>query len=244
MRKTSLALTVLLLLASTTGEAAHAWPWRAPFVDVEHFSPAENLEQLDIDALDHARGTVDIAVYAFTDRYIAQEPIKLANRGVHIRLYRDREQFLSEQGRRDSTTDMMAGVPNIEIRVKRSKVLAHLKAFCVDNELLRDGSANWSPTGLKRQDNNARYTTAPAEVRGLRRTSRRFGTGRGTRSCSNFPRRLKLSARFADETPKIMARHERIPGAWGPLKLCLQTPSSAQEHVDLQWHPTFDNGHL
>ena len=158
MRKAWLALTVLFFFGSIMGKSAHAWPRRDSLADAEHFSPAENLEQLDIEVLDRARRTVDIAIYAFTDRYIAQELIELANRGVHIRLYRDREQWEHEQYRGNSTTEMLAGNPNIKIRVKQSKTLMHLKSYIVDDVLLRTGSANWSPTGLKRQDNNARYT--------------------------------------------------------------------------------------
>ncbi len=33
----------------------------------------------------------------------------------------------------------------------------HLKSYAIDGRLLRTGSANWSPTGLKRQDNDIRY---------------------------------------------------------------------------------------
>jgi phosphatidylserine/phosphatidylglycerophosphate/cardiolipin synthase-like enzyme len=40
----------------------------------------------------------------------------------------------------------------------------HLKSYCVDGALLRDGSANWSPSGLKRQDNNARFTTDRRQI--------------------------------------------------------------------------------
>jgi phosphatidylserine/phosphatidylglycerophosphate/cardiolipin synthase-like enzyme len=33
----------------------------------------------------------------------------------------------------------------------------HFKSYVVDGSLLRTGSANWSPTGLKRQDNDVHY---------------------------------------------------------------------------------------
>ncbi len=136
----------------------------------DYFSPAENLERLDVDQLNRAQRTIDIAMYAFTDRYIAEQLIAIARHGVVIRIYRDRQQFDDEQrgaGRRssESTTDMFRGERNIHVRVKHSHELMHLKAYLVDGALLRDGSANWSPTGLKRQDNNAHFTTDPAQVR-------------------------------------------------------------------------------
>jgi hypothetical protein len=135
----------------------------------QHYSPFENLEQMDWAQLDHAQRTVDIAMYAFTDRYLAEELLKLARRGVQIRLYRDREQYEDEQQHlRGTTTDMLRGQPGIQIRVKGSRELMHLKAYVIDGSLLRDGSANWSPSGLKRQDNNAHFTSDPAQLAAFR----------------------------------------------------------------------------
>jgi phosphatidylserine/phosphatidylglycerophosphate/cardiolipin synthase-like enzyme len=137
-----------------------------------HFSPAENLEQLDLARLDEARATIDIAMYAFTDDYLAQRLRSVATRGVKIRLYRDRSQYEQEQrnaAEHNDTcaTDQLRGEPNIEVRIKadRGRNIMHLKAYLVDGKLLRDGSANWSPSGLKSQDNNAHFTNDAAEVR-------------------------------------------------------------------------------
>lgn len=136
----------------------------------DFFSPGENLERLDLEQLNRAQRSIDIAMYAFTDKYIAEQLVGLARRGVVVRIYRDRSQFDDEQrkaGRRDSesTAEIFRGEPNIRLRVKHSRELMHLKAYLVDGTLLRDGSANWSPSGLKRQDNNARFTTDPAQIK-------------------------------------------------------------------------------
>jgi phosphatidylserine/phosphatidylglycerophosphate/cardiolipin synthase-like enzyme len=138
-------------------------------VDENHFSPEENLEQLDVAQIDSARRSLDIAMFAFTDKYISDAVLRAAQRGVKVRLYRDHQQFQDEQRRAgehndQSTAGMFRGEPNVQIRVKHNRELMHLKAYCVDGALLRDGSANWSPSGLKRQDNNARLTTSPAEI--------------------------------------------------------------------------------
>ncbi len=137
-----------------------------------HFAPAEDLERLDVEHLEKAEHTVDVAMYAFTDKYLAEELGTLARRGVVVRIYRDREQFEDEQRHAgehnsESTTGMLRGVRTVTIRVKPSgrRDLMHLKAYVVDGALLRDGSANWSAAGLKEQDNNVRYTTDPAEIR-------------------------------------------------------------------------------
>lgn len=136
----------------------------------EHFSPAENLEQIDVAHIRAATQALDIAMYAFTDRYLAEAIVERARAGVHVRIYRDHGQYEQENSRsaarnQDDTTDLFKSERNIQVRVKHSKELMHLKAYLVDGKILRTGSANWSPSGLKRQDNNAHFTTDPAQVK-------------------------------------------------------------------------------
>lgn len=185
-RRSSSFLTLLIVLAAAAGaywkyhSAAEAAPVPPSFHSVpagqvlseNHFSPAENLEQLDVGRLEEARATIDIAMYAFTDEYLASRLRAVAARGVRVRLYRDRSQYEQEQRNAAdhngaSATDQLRGQPNIEVRIKadRGRNIMHLKAYLVDGKLLRDGSANWSPSGLKSQDNNAHFTTDPAQVR-------------------------------------------------------------------------------
>jgi phosphatidylserine/phosphatidylglycerophosphate/cardiolipin synthase-like enzyme len=40
----------------------------------------------------------------------------------------------------------------------------HLKQLCVDGRLLRTGSANWSLSGEKREDDDADYSTDPNAI--------------------------------------------------------------------------------
>ena len=62
-----------------------------------------------------------------------------------------------------NTTAMLVAV-GIEVRIKGQKDLMHLKSYAVDGTCVRTGSANWSPTGLRRQDNDVRYDCSPAAV--------------------------------------------------------------------------------
>ena len=49
----------------------------------------------------------------------------------------------------------LAETPGVEITVKRdSGALMHLKSYQIDGKLLRTGAANFSASGLKRQDND------------------------------------------------------------------------------------------
>ena len=134
----------------------------------EHFSPDENLERLDVLEIRQAHSTIDIAMYAFTDRALAKAISEVARQGVQIRLYRDQEQFESEQShsmtsREPSTTQMLLGSNGIHIRVKQAgfRDYMHCKQFLIDGKLLRDGSANWSKAALQFQDNSWLLVTDP-----------------------------------------------------------------------------------
>ena len=141
-------------------------------VSENHLAPAEDLEQIDLDRLEGAQKSVDIAMYAFTDRRLADELLRLARRGVSIRIYRDGEQYEQEQRNArhygdQTSSDELRGERNIQVRVKAAsrRDLMHLKAYVVDARLLRDGSANWSRAGEQSQDNNARFSNDPGEIR-------------------------------------------------------------------------------
>ena len=72
----------------------------------ERFAPAENLEPIEIGELRAAaqrlRGSripLNVAMYAFTDRAIAQLLIEESDAGTVIRVYRDGEQYEEEERR-------------------------------------------------------------------------------------------------------------------------------------------------
>src|SRR5215831_14350914 len=91
----------------------------------EYFSPSENLERLELDhlkaAAEHARAAkrpLDIAIYAFADRILADLLLREAEQGTVIRIYRDGEQYENEERngarfRNQSTTAMFRGQRNI-----------------------------------------------------------------------------------------------------------------------------------
>ena len=59
----------------------------------------------------------------------------------------------------------LATTQNVQVRLKHSRVLMHLKSYAVDEAILRTGSANFSPSALKRQDNDLLLTRDSAAVR-------------------------------------------------------------------------------
>ncbi len=61
--------------------------------DTHLYSPEANLERSELARLETATRAVDVAMYSFTDRELAEELAALARKGVRVRVYRDREQF-------------------------------------------------------------------------------------------------------------------------------------------------------
>jgi len=134
-----------------------------------YFAPTTNLEEVDISLIDRAQQRIQVAMYAFTDRAIAQALARAASRGVEVSIYRDRAQFEEEQGRHGQVLAMLSHRPNVHIRVKGGNALMHQKAMLVDREVLRDGSGNWSVSAARYQDNQVSVTHSPQQIEAFER---------------------------------------------------------------------------
>jgi phosphatidylserine/phosphatidylglycerophosphate/cardiolipin synthase-like enzyme len=145
---------------SSTGSVAT--PTLSAGRHVFYYTPEINPERVDVPLLTKARGHVDAAFYSFTDKPTAEALLAAANRGVKIRIYRDQEQFEDEKARNPYMTTIFAGNPNIQIRVKGSRALMHLKAWSTVG-LLRDGSSNLS-AAAKHQDNSVVLSSDADEI--------------------------------------------------------------------------------
>ena len=134
------------------------------------YSPETNLEQLDVQVLAAARSSIALAAFSLTDQAIINALVERAAHGVEESIYLDRGELQAEC-RGDVTCarspiHVLIGASNVEIRVKRSKVLMHLKGYAIDLfdgqgyyvYLTRDGSANFSEQGERLQDNSAIFT--------------------------------------------------------------------------------------
>lgn len=138
-----------------TSEGSSLYQW--------YSSPDDDLEQIDLEFLERSGKRLDVAMYAFTDERLAVELVDLSSTGTRVRLYRDREQYEQELREHSRALSILTAAPNIEIRVKADSELMHVKARS-DGRLLRSGSANWSVSGERRQDNNMLVTTDRAAV--------------------------------------------------------------------------------
>lgn len=129
-----------------------------------HYAPAENLEHIDTRLISRAMRTLDIAAYVLTDVPVIDALAEAGRRGVTVRVYRDGNER-QPTGQVAAALDRLAAAPNVEQRFKGSDVYMHLKSYCVDTRQLRTGSANFSASGLKRQDNDLIVIEGPGACR-------------------------------------------------------------------------------
>ena len=128
--------------AVTLGAAL--WPPIALAQEV-HFSPEERLDAIDASLIASATRSIDFASYSLTDAIVVGALLEADRRGVAIRIVldpRERQDF----GRLGDLSD--------NVRIKKSGPYMHLKAYAIDGELLRTGSANFSSSGEREQDND------------------------------------------------------------------------------------------
>jgi phosphatidylserine/phosphatidylglycerophosphate/cardiolipin synthase-like enzyme len=131
----------MLMTAAMLALAGPAIAETAPFEI--HYAPAERLDRIDVDLIDNAETSIDMAAYVLTDWEVIDALDNAAARGVKVRIVLD--------PREHSNTDRMAG---LDLRRKRPGPLQHLKSFAIDGSVLRTGSANFSRSGEQDQDND------------------------------------------------------------------------------------------
>jgi phosphatidylserine/phosphatidylglycerophosphate/cardiolipin synthase-like enzyme len=102
---------------------------------------------------------------------------RAADRGVTVRIYLDGTQLAEREPVK--VFHDLAETPSVEMRTKRDHgPPMHLKSYQIDGRLLRTGAANFSASGLKRQDNDlVVIESAAAAVAFKRAFDVRFGGG-------------------------------------------------------------------
>jgi len=158
MKRAALAFIFAILC-----QAASADP--APII---HYAPAENLEHIDVALIDTAKREIDFAAYVLTDWPVMQALKRAADRGVKVRIFLDGTQFAEREPTK--VFQDLAQTPGVEIRIKRSHgAPMHLKSYQIDGRVLRTGAANFSASGLKRQDNDLIIIESPTAAATFRR---------------------------------------------------------------------------
>lgn len=122
-----------------------------------HFSPEEDLEAIDVRALDGlpAGGHVNAALFVLSDYRVIAALGRAASRGKRVRLYLDPRELKMLRLRLDHPLCRLAETSNVTILVKGTgEDLMHDKDWSADGAVWRTGSANASVSGLKAQDNS------------------------------------------------------------------------------------------
>jgi phosphatidylserine/phosphatidylglycerophosphate/cardiolipin synthase-like enzyme len=110
-----------------------------------HNSPAENLEHIDRELIASARHRIDMAAYTLTNHAVIDALRAVESRGVEVRILIDPRQAHAREEFKELTSSMHETTRNPWM---------HLKSYAVDGEILRTGSANFSASGEKEQDND------------------------------------------------------------------------------------------
>jgi phosphatidylserine/phosphatidylglycerophosphate/cardiolipin synthase-like enzyme len=154
------AIAVLALVAFAPAAAGQP----APRYEL-HYSPAEDLEAIDVATIDGAAHTFDGAAFVLTDVPVMEALTRAAERGVRVRLIVDARQDRPRGERIDAALAALIAEPTVVIKEKQRGPWMHLKAYVVDGELLRFGAANFTAGGEKRQDNDLMLTDDPALIK-------------------------------------------------------------------------------
>jgi len=115
-----------------------------------YFSLYDDPESIIIKNIDNANEFINIAMYAFTDREIAQAILIAKDRGVDIKIYLDRSQVNAKYSK--SRYFINNVIKNI--RISSNNYIMHNKFAVIDNEMVITGSYNWTASAGERNDEN------------------------------------------------------------------------------------------
>jgi competence ComEA-like helix-hairpin-helix protein len=115
-----------------------------------YFSLYDDPESIIIEKIDHAKDFINIAMYTFTDREIAQSILKAKDRGVDVKIYLDRSQVNAKYSK--SRYFINNGIKNI--RISSNNYIMHNKFAVIDNEIVITGSYNWTASAGERNNEN------------------------------------------------------------------------------------------
>ena len=115
-----------------------------------YFSLYDNPESIIIKNIDNAKDFINIAMYTFTDREIAQAIIRAKDRGVDIKIYLDRSQVNAKYSKsRYFVNNAIEG-----IKISSNNYIMHNKFAVIDNKIVITGSYNWTASAGERNDEN------------------------------------------------------------------------------------------
>lgn len=113
------------------------------------FSAQEGIEWVIEREIDESVRSIDVAVYNFTSRPLAQALVDAHERGVEVRVIMDPSNAASQYSKATYLTDY-----GIEVRTERGAGLMHHKFALIDDSVLITGSFNWTASAEAEHDEN------------------------------------------------------------------------------------------
>lgn len=153
MKKKTTTGPVYVLIGLIIAGAAlfHFFPRKAPGDPAPNieafFSPQGGIMERIVREIDGAKKSIDIAMYSFTKREIAQALVNAQKRGVRVRIALD-------QARSKNRHSKMKYFINNGLNPRMVENTMHNKFAVIDGELLITGSYNWTANAEKNNYEN------------------------------------------------------------------------------------------
>ncbi|MDE2028892.1 MAG: phospholipase D family protein [Candidatus Omnitrophica bacterium] len=113
------------------------------------FSPEGGCLKTVLDGINKSQKSIDVAMFYFTSKAIAQALVAAKGREVKIRIILDKNQ---EQETFSKSRYLIK--KGIEVRYYQGEGLMHNKFAVIDGRLLITGSFNWTPTADWQNEEN------------------------------------------------------------------------------------------
>ncbi|KAG9073155.1 hypothetical protein KI688_000942 [Linnemannia hyalina] len=133
------------------------------FINPIFFPSEESFKQL-VKTLDGAQKSLDICVYTITDDHLANAIIRAHERGVKVRIISDSEKA-DDLG---SDVNRLRDNNDISTRVDKSKSFMHHKFAVIDDQLVINGSYNWTKGARFDNRENLTLTNSPKAIQGFK----------------------------------------------------------------------------
>lgn len=125
-----------------------------------YFSPEDNVSAQLVRIIGTAQEMVQVAIFGFTDNDIAMALVEAKQRGVDVKVYRDK---LQSKEKNQIRINKLLTDNKIPLKIKSTGILMHMKMVLIDGKSVVTGSYNWSE-GAKKQDNDLIVCLAPCPL--------------------------------------------------------------------------------
>ena len=162
MNRLIAAASVLLMACNPAPDEADLEGTRGGRVDIFFNDPGTrpsnmwepDAEDVLVEAIDGAQVTLDLAVMGFTRQRVIDAVVRADDRGVVVR-------FVGDAGHLYNRGYQTMADEHIPMVVGNGPHIMHHKFFLIDSRFVFAGTANISPTDLRRNSNNFVYIDSP-----------------------------------------------------------------------------------